>query len=196
MGPARPSMAASNCLHPLRTRRSSRIIDLAEPAPSAQELDTILTIAARVPDHGKLVPWRFIVFEGEGRARAGEAFARVLAAKDPQADAKRLADERNRFLRVPLVVGVISSAGPHVKIPEWEQLLSAAACCQNLLLATLALGYGATWISEWPTYDADARAALGLAEHERVAGFIYMGTPTQKLEDRPRPDLAQVVTRF
>jgi len=185
-----------DALELLRTRRSSRIIDLVEPAPSAQELDTILTIAARVPDHGKLVPWRFIVFEGEGRARAGEAFAQVLAAKDPQADDKRLADERNRFLRVPLVVGVISSAAPHVKIPEWEQLLSAAACCQNLLLATLALGYGATWISEWPTYDAAARAALGLAEHERVAGFIYMGTPTQKLEDRPRPELAQVVTRF
>ncbi|MFG1480962.1 nitroreductase [Xanthobacter sp. V4C-4] len=180
----------------LRTRRSSRIIDLQEPAPTAEHLDTILTIAARVPDHGKLAPWRFIVFEGEGRARAGEAFARVLAAKDPDSSEKRLADERNRFLRVPLVVGVVSSAAPHVKIPEWEQLLSAAACCQNLLLAAAALGYGATWISEWPTYDADARAALGLAAHERVAGFIYLGTASQTLEDRPRPDLAQVVTRF
>lgn len=180
----------------LRTRRSCRIIDLQEPAPAAADLETILTIAARVPDHGKLAPWRFIVFEGEGRARAGEAFARVLAAKEPEASEKRLADERNRFLRVPLVVAVVSTAAPHVKIPEWEQLLSAAACCQNMLLAATALGYGATWISEWPTYDADARAALGLAAHERVAGFIYMGTPTQKLEDRPRPDLAQIVTRF
>lgn len=180
----------------LRTRRSSRIMDLAEPAPTAADLDTILTIAARVPDHGKLAPWRFIVFEGEGRARAGEAFAKVLADKDPEASEKRLEEERHRFLRVPLVVAVVSSAAPHVKIPEWEQLLSAAACCQNMLLAALALGYGATWISEWPTYDANARAALGLAAHERIAGFIYMGTPTQKMEDRPRPDLGQVVTRF
>lgn len=180
----------------LRTRRSSRIMDLQEPAPSPEELETILTIAARVPDHGKLAPWRFIVFEGEGRARAGEAFAKVLAAKDQEATEKRLEDERQRFLRVPLVVGVVSSAAPHVKIPEWEQLLSAAACCQNMLLATLALGYGATWISEWPTYDADARAALGLAEHERVAGFIYIGTAAQKMEDRPRPELARIVTRF
>ncbi|WP_454916985.1 nitroreductase family protein [Xanthobacter sediminis] len=180
----------------LRTRRSSRIIDLQEPAPSAQELDTILSIAARVPDHGKLAPWRFIVFEGEGRARAGEAFAKVLATKDSAATDKRLAEERNRFLRVPLVVAVVSSAAPHVKIPEWEQLLSAAACCENLLLAALALGYGATWITEWPAYDADARAALGLAAPERIAGFIYIGTPTQALEDRPRPDLAQIVTRF
>lgn len=185
-----------NAIELLSTRRSSRIIDLQEPAPSAEELDAILTIAARVPDHGKLAPWRFIVFEGEGRARAGEALAHVLAAKDGEASERRLEEERARFLRVPLVVGVVSSAAPHVKIPEWEQLLSAAACCQNMLLATLALGYGATWISEWPTYDADARAALGLAAHERMAGFIYIGTPAQKLEDRPRPDLSQIVTRF
>lgn len=180
----------------LRTRRSSRIIDLGAPAPSAEELDTILAIAARVPDHGKLAPWRFIVFEGEGRARAGDALAQALAAKDAQAADKRLEEERGRFLRAPLVVAVVSRAAPHVKIPEWEQLLSAAACCQNMLLAALALGYGATWMTEWPTYDAGARAALGLAAHERVAGFIYIGTPAQKLEDRPRPDLAEIVTRF
>ncbi|MDQ0503942.1 nitroreductase family protein [Xanthobacter agilis] len=190
----------------LRTRRSSRIMDLQEPGPSPQDLDTILAIAARVPDHGKLAPWRFIVFEGEGRARAGEAFAKVLAAKafaakdlatkNQDTTDKRLDEERKRFLRVPLVVAVVSRAAPHVKIPEWEQVMSAAACCQNMLIAALALGYGATWISEWPTYDAEARAALGLAEHERVAGFIYMGTAALQLEDRPRPDLAQIVTRF
>lgn len=180
----------------LSTRRSSRIIDLVAPGPSAQDLDTILTLAARVPDHGKLAPWRFIVFEGEGRARAGEALAAALKASDPQVADKRLEDERSRFLRVPLVVAVVSTAAPHVKIPEYEQLLSAAACCQNMLIAAAALGYGATWVTEWPTYDAGARAALGLAAHERIAGFIYMGTATQKLEDRPRPDLAQVVTRF
>lgn len=180
----------------LRTRRSSRIVDLTEPAPKPEELDTILSIAARVPDHGKLAPWRFIVFESEGRLRAGEALARVFAELNPDATEKRLEDEKGRFARVPLVVAVVSSAQPHVKIPEWEQLLSSAAAAQNLLLATLALGYGATWITEWPTYEPKARAALGLAEHERITGFIYIGTPTQALEDRPRPALSEVVTRF
>lgn len=185
-----------DALELLATRRSSRILDLAAPGPSADELDTILTIAARVPDHGKLAPWRFIVFEGEGRARAGAALAAVLAAADPATPEKRLGEEQNRFLRAPLVVAVVSRAAPHVKIPEYEQLLSAAACCQNMLLAAAALGYGATWVTEWPTYDEAARAALGLSSTEQLAGFIYMGTATQKLEDRPRPALAEVVTRF
>lgn len=186
----------SDTLNLLSNRRSSRILDLVAPGPSAADLDTILAIASRVPDHGKLAPWRFIVFEGEGRARAGVALAEALKASDPAATDKRLEEERGRFLRVPTVVAVVSTAAPHVKIPEYEQLLSAAASCQNILIAAAALGYGATWVTEWPTYDAGARAALGLAEHERIAGFIYMGTATQKLEDRPRPDLAQVVTRF
>ena len=180
----------------LATRRSSRVIDLVAPAPSAEELDTILTIGARVPDHGKLAPWRFIVLEGDGRARAGEKLAEALAASDPGIAEKRLEDERARFLRAPLVVAVVSRAAPHVKIPEYEQLLSAAAACQNILIACAALGYGATWLTEWTTYDANARAALGLDEFERFVGFIYIGTATQKLEDRPRPALAEVVTRF
>ncbi|MFG1374621.1 nitroreductase [Xanthobacter oligotrophicus] len=185
-----------DALELLATRRSSRIIDLVEPGPSADELDTLLTIASRVPDHGKLAPWRFIVFEGEGRARAGGKLAEVLAAADPGVSEKRLEDERGRFLRAPVVVAVVSRAAPHVKIPEFEQLLSSAAACQNLLIAAAALGYGATWLSEWPTYDSEARTALGLDAFERITGFIYIGTATQKLEDRPRPDLAAVVTRF
>ncbi|MDI4666059.1 nitroreductase [Xanthobacter autotrophicus] len=185
-----------DALELLATRRSSRVIDLVEPGPSAQDLDTILTIASRVPDHGKLAPWRFIVFEGEGRARAGSLLAEVAAAADPGISEKRLDEERGRFLRAPLVVAVVSRAAPHVKIPEFEQLLSSAAACQNMLIAAAALGYGATWLTEWPTYDSEARSALGLDAFERIAGFIYMGTATQKLEDRPRPELAAVVTRF
>lgn len=180
----------------LATRRSSRVIDLAAPGPSDAELDTILTIAARVPDHGKLAPWRFIVIAGEARARTGAALADALAAADPAASERRIAEERGRFLRAPVVVAVVSRAAPHVKIPEYEQLLSAAASCQNMLLAAAALGYGATWLTEWPAYDAGARAALGLSAHERIAGFIYIGTPAQRLEDRPRPDLADIVTRL
>ncbi len=185
-----------DALELLRTRRSSRVIDLTAPGPSAEDLETILTIAARVPDHGKLAPWRFIVFEGDGRLRAGAALAQVFAAANPEAAERRLEEERNRFARAPLVVAVVSRAAAHVKIPEWEQLLSSAAVAENLLLAAAALGYGATWLTEWPTYDADARAALGLDAHERVTGFIYIGTATQTLEDRPRPALSEVVTRF
>ncbi|GGF85195.1 nitroreductase [Azorhizobium oxalatiphilum] len=180
----------------LQTRRSSRVVDLVLPGPSPEQLDIMLTIASRVPDHGKLAPWRFIVFEGEGRVRAGMALADVYAELNPDASEKRLNEERGRFARVPLVVAVVSSAAPHVKIPEWEQLLSSAAAAENLLLAAMALGYGATWITEWPTYEPKARAALGLAEHERITGFLYIGTATQALEDRPRPALADIVTRF
>ncbi|MBA4788965.1 MAG: nitroreductase [Rhizobiales bacterium] len=180
----------------LLTRRSTRILDFAEPGPSAAELTTLLTIASRVPDHGKLAPWRFVVFQGEGRARAGAALADVLARKEPDAGEKRLTLERERFTRAPLVVLVVSRAAPHVKIPEWEQVLSSAACAQNLLVGAAALGYGATWLTEWPAYDAEARAALGLSEAERIIGFVYVGTATQKLEDRPRPPLDEIVTYF
>lgn len=180
----------------LRARRSTRILDLAEPGPSAQELETILTIGARVPDHGKLAPWRFVLFEGEGRARAGEMLAQVLMETDPEASERRQQEERGRFLRAPLVIAVVSRAAPHVKIPEWEQVLSAAASTQNMVIAATALGYGVTWLTEWPTYEPKARAALGLEPFERIAGFLYVGTATQKLEDRPRPALSEVVTRF
>ncbi len=180
----------------LSARRSTRILDLVEPGPSADELDTILTIGARVPDHGKLAPWRFIVFEGEGRARAGAALAEVLAETDPAATARRQEEEAGRFLRAPLVIAVVSRAAPHVKIPEWEQVLSAAASVQNMLIAATALGYGVNWVTEWPAYEPKARAALGLEPFERVAGFLYVGTATQKLEDRPRPPLSEIVTRF
>lgn len=180
----------------LRTRRSSRILDLVEPGPSAVDLETMLTLAARVPDHGKLAPWRFIVFEGEGRGRAGAVLADALVAVDPQASTRRVEEERARFLRAPVVVAVVSRAAPHMKIPEWEQVLSAAACAQNLLIAATALGFGVNWLTEWPAYEPAARAALGLADAERIVGFIYLGTATQALEDRPRPALNEIVTRF
>ncbi|WP_127091088.1 nitroreductase family protein [Aquabacter cavernae] len=180
----------------LLTRRSTRILDFAEPGPSADQLNTLLTIAARVPDHGKLAPWRFIVLEGEGRARAGAALADIVARKEPDAGEKRMAFELERFTRAPVVITVVSRAAPHVKIPEWEQTLSAAACAQNLLVAAAALGFGATWLTEWPAYDADGRAALGLSEAERIVGFVYVGTAVQKLEDRPRPPLDEIVTYF
>jgi nitroreductase len=180
----------------LTTRRSVKAVELSGPAPSAAEIDTLLTVASRVPDHGKLTPWRFIVFEGEARAVAGNAIAAAFQAKYPDAKPEHIEAERSRLIRAPLVVAVVSRAGPHVKIPEWEQVLSAGAAAMNLVLAAHALGYGANWITEWYAYDRAVLDALGLAPHERIAGFIHIGTPPGPPEDRPRPALDEIVTRF
>jgi len=180
----------------LSTRRSVKPIELRDPAPSAAEIDTILTIASRVPDHGKLTPWRFILFEGDARAAIGETIAAAFSADRPDATADQIQFERNRLTRAPLVIAVVSRAGPHVKIPEWEQILSAGAATMNLITAVHALGYAANWITEWYAYDPRIRAALGLSDHERIAGFVHIGTPVRPPEDRPRPPLSEIVTRY
>jgi nitroreductase len=180
----------------LTTRRSFKAVELAGPAPSAAEIDTLLTIASRVPDHGKLAPWRFIVFEGEARALAGAAIAAAFAKKYPDAKPEHVEAERARLTRAPLVIAVVSRAGPHVKIPEWEQVLSAGAAAMNLVLAAHALGYGASWITEWYAYDRNVLDALGLEPQERIAGFIHIGRPPGSPEDRPRPPLNEIASRF
>jgi len=185
-----------NALELLTTRRSFKAVELSGPGPSAAEIDTLLTVAARVPDHGKLAPWRFIVFEGEARRAAGDAIAAAFQAKYPDAKPEHVEAERNRLMRAPLVVAVVSRAGPHVKIPEWEQILSSGAAAMNLVLAAHALGFGANWITEWYAYDRAVLDALGLEPHERIAGFVHIGTPPGPPEDRPRPALSEIVTRF
>jgi nitroreductase len=180
----------------LTSRRSVKPVELIGPAPSAADIDTILTVASRVPDHGKLVPWRFLVFEGDGRLKAGETIAAVFHADHPDAKPEHVEMERNRLARAPLVVGVVSRAAPHVKIPEWEQVLSAGAAAMSLVLAAHAMGYAATWITEWYAYDRKVLAALGVADNERVAGFVHIGRPTRPPEDRPRPPLSEIVTRY
>jgi len=180
----------------LTTRRSFKPVELAGPAPSAAEVDQLLTVASRVPDHGKLAPWRFIVFEGHARLAAGDAIAKAYAAKYPQAKPEHVEAERNRLTRAPLVVAVVSRAAPHVKIPEWEQVLSAGAAAMNLVLAAHALGYGASWITEWYAYDRGVLDSFGLAPNERIAGFVHIGRPPGPPEDRPRPPLSEIASRF
>ena len=180
----------------LLTRRSVGQAFLAEPGPNADELETMLTIATRVPDHGKLAPWRLVTFAGDARVKAGEALAHLAKRKRPDMDEVSLENERRQFLPSPLVVGVISTAAPHVKIPEFEQLLSAANVAFNLEHAAYALGFAATWITRWYTFDAEAAALLGARPGERFVGFIHIGTPTTVIEDRPRPDLAEIVTEW
>ena len=180
----------------LKTRRSIPAVNIVEPGPSAAEIEEMLTIAARVPDHGKLVPFRFVLFEGEARAAAGAATAALLAARRPDADPKLIAAEANRFTRSPLVIAVVSRAAPHAKIPEWEQVLAAAASAMNLMIAANAMGYATQWLTEWVTYDEEARALLGLSPEERLVGLIHVGTPDIPPFARPRPDLADIVTRW
>lgn len=180
----------------LKSRRSVPASQLVEPGPTAEQLETLLTIAARVPDHGKLVPWRFIVFAGAGRAAAGELIARVYHADNPGADEAKLAHERGRLTRAPLVVGVVCRAAPHVKIPEWEQQLSVGAVCMNLIVAANAMGFGTVWLTEWYSHDRRVAEGLGLAPHERMAGFVHIGTATEKPADRVRPVLSEIVRVF
>jgi nitroreductase len=185
-----------DALELLKTRRSVKPMELTGPPPSPAELDTLLTIASRVPDHGKLTPWRFIVFEGDARLKAGEAIAKVFRADHPDATPEQIEFERRRLARAPLVIAVVSRAGPHVKIPEWEQLLSSGAAAMSLVLASHAMGYAATWITEWYAYDRRVLDALGLAPNEKITGFVHVGRPAKPPDDRPRPPLSQIVTRF
>ena len=180
----------------LLTRRSVAAHRLAEPAPGPAEMETLLTAASRVPDHGRLAPWRFIVIEGDARHRMGETIAAAFTADNPGADGEKLAVERNRLARAPLVIAVVSTARPHPKIPEWEQVLSAGGVCMNLLHAAKALGYGATWITEWIAFDRRVLDALGLAPHERLAGYVHIGTAVEAPAERVRPALADLVTRL
>jgi nitroreductase len=181
----------------LQKRRSAKAMLLAAPGPTPEELDTILGCAARVPDHKRLVPWRFIVFEGGARAEFGEVLARAVAAEEAEPPSSvRLEAERGRLTRAPTVVCVVSRVVPTPGAPEIEQLLSCGAAAFNLCLAANALGYGTCWITEWYSFSATVAQALGLAANERVAGFVYIGTDSAPQEDRERPVMADIVTRW
>jgi nitroreductase len=189
-------IAVPDAIDLLKTRRSIKPREMTAPGPSPAELETILTIGARVPDHGKLAPWRFIVFEGDARARASEMIAKVFASKNPNAQASEIENEKRRLTDAPLVIGVISSAKPHPKIPTWEQQLSAGASAMNIVTAASALGYGACWLTGWFAFDRDVLDGLGLSADEKLAGFVHIGTASKPTEDRPRPVLSEIVTRF
>ena len=169
---------------------------MVEPGPGKAELEIILRAGARVPDHGKLAPWRFIVFRGEARRQFGEVLSRACAATQPGATSDQVAFEANRLTRAPVVVAVISRVTPGIKIPEWEQLLSAGAVCQNMLIAATALGYGAQWLTEWYAFDAGVNEALGLAENEKVAGYLYFGSESVPKDERPRPELSEITSEW
>ncbi len=184
----------SSILAFLRSRKSASAKAMTGPGPKREELSEILEIAVRVPDHGKLAPWRFVVFEGQARAKVGEAFAAAWHKKHPDHGAEMLDFQRGLFMRAPLIVTVVSTAKSHAKIPVWEQQMSTGALCFNLELAAIAKGFDVQWQSDWIAYDEAAKSAMGVAPEENIAGIIYIGKSSAPLEDRPRPDAAAITT--
>ena len=178
----------------LATRRSMPAFQMREPGPSKEEIEKILTLARRVPDHGKLAPWRFIVFRGAERERISLALSNIAKADKPELSEEMIKVEETRLTRAPVVIAVVSKAAPHVKIPEWEQLMSAGAVCLNTLMAANALGYFSNWLTEWMAYDERAYPILGVNPGEKIAGFIHIGSTDFPVTERPRPQLADIVT--
>ncbi|MEO9902174.1 MULTISPECIES: nitroreductase [Alphaproteobacteria] len=178
----------------LLTRRSHPCVTMTEPGPGEADLRDILTAAARVPDHGKLAPWRFVIYRNSQREIIGRKLLEICEAENGPLEGARKEQELIRFSRAPLVIGVISTAAIHPKIPVWEQELSAGAVCMNLVSAASAAGYASQWLSEWYCFHETAARYLGCGEDERFAGFIHIGTPTQAPFERPRPDLADICT--
>ncbi|EXL05647.1 nitroreductase family protein [Brucella anthropi] len=180
----------------LAQRSSTPISAISGPAPEGEELAVLLKVAARVPDHGRLTPWRFILYRGDARLKVGEYLAQRAEEIEGPMPEGRKEKELTRFSRAPLVVGVVSSPVAHERIPEWEQFLSAGAVAMNLCTAANALGYASNWITNWYSDDASARAFLGLAPNERVAGFVHIGTAANKMPERPRADMDKIVTEY
>jgi nitroreductase len=173
----------------LRSRRTGKPMHMVAPGPSEAQIRDILTVAMRVPDHGKLAPWRFVAIRAQDRGAFEQALVAAYRAEKPQAGHLEVEAISRFATQAPSLVVVFSSVRPQSHIPVWEQELSAGALCQNLLLATHAHGYVGCWLTGWPAYAASVHTLLGGRADERIAGFFFLGTPGEPIEDRPRPDL-------
>ena len=191
-GEALPVQASPEVLAFLARRRSASAMTLSAPGPGPEALTELLRLAARVPDHGKLSPWRFVILQGEAKAVFAE---RITALAAGQANPVKANAALRKLTRPPVCVAVISRYIPG-EIPEWEQRQSASAVCLQMLLAAAALGWGANWITDWYSYDPQALDILGVAEGEKVAGFLYLGTATEAPQERARPDIAAITSEW
>jgi nitroreductase len=192
-------ISGANLLAFLERRRSVKPMDLCEPGPTPDELRRILTVACRVPDHGGLVPWRFILFQGTARKAASTALAALYAAQNPDLSERTLGTLQKLsrlFTHAPLVVAVVSRADSAARKPEWEQVPTVGAVCMNLIVATTALGYASVWLTGWAAYDAEALPALGVGAEEKIAGFVHIGTARERPPDRRRPALDDLITSW
>ena len=178
----------------LDARRSVPSRLLGAPGPTDDQLLRMLASAVRVPDHGKLVPWRFVRIAGDARLALGEFLARRSRERDPGAPEAAVEKDRLRFSFAPVIVAVVASPTPGHKVPEIEQLLSGGAVCFALLQAAQALGFGAQWLTGWAAYDPEVRARFGLSEHERILGFVHIGTAAEAAPERVRPDPATLLS--
>ena len=175
-------------------RRSGKAVDMRAPEPDKSQMEQILSAAMRVPDHGKTAPFYFLVFEGAVRKQVAAIIAEAYARNTPGDKPKKAVEAGEKFLQAPTVVAVIYRARK-AKHPLWEQIMSAGAACQNLILAANALGFAAQWLSRWYAYDDYVRKGLGLDGRDVVAGFIHIGRPPKKQEgERERPALCDLVT--
>ncbi|MDL5367432.1 nitroreductase [Xanthomonas sp. NCPPB 2654] len=181
-------MRTLHSLQALDERRSVPSKQLGEPGPDAATLLAMLRSAVRVPDHGKLVPFRFLRIAGPARLALGDFLAERTLQRDPDAPPAAVEKDRARFAHAPLAVAVIVRLQREEKVPEIEQWLTAGSVCFALLQAAQAYGFGAQWLTAWMAYDAAVAARLGLAENERIAGFIHIGTPRLQVPERERPD--------
>jgi nitroreductase len=181
----------------LNTRTSVGSRQLGEPGPDAAQLEALLAAAVRVPDHGKLAPWRLLLIRGDARAALGAALAAIHVAHDPEAPSAVIDKDRERYNFAPVIVAVIARIDDqHPKIPAQEQLLSAGCVAYNLLLGAQALGFGAQWLTGWAAYDHDAGALLGLAQGERIVGFVHIGSAREPAPERTRPQPANLVSEW
>ncbi|MGL4404550.1 MAG: nitroreductase family protein [Notoacmeibacter sp.] len=183
-------------IHFLETRQSIPVSQIGEPGPDDATLAEILNLALRVPDHGRLEPWRFILYRGAARDLAGQHIAERLNERDGPLPADVFDRELKRLSRAPLVVGVVSCPKPHERIPEWEQFLSAGAVAANINFAAKAYGFVSNWVTGWFADDKEAMRRLGVGEHERIAGFVHIGSFNQPFPERPRPELKNLVTDY
>lgn len=187
-------MTTLDTLELMMTRRSVVAQMLTEPGPNDEQLAQILRAATRVPDHGKLAPWRIQILRKDGQARLGDLFGDLFARIHPEANEKQIAFERYRPQRAPLLLVVTAKLRQGHKIPECEQLLSGGAVCAFLLMAAQALGFASQWLTEWPAYRDEVVRALGHhPETDRILGFVYIGSAGEPASERWRPALADVV---
>ncbi len=186
----------SNPLSLLLQRHSAPSRQLGEPAPEGAALQALLEAAIRVPDHGKLEPFRLILLQGAAKLAFGEQLATLSLQLHPDLPESKREKERTRYTFAPLVVAVVARIDADSKVPVIEQQLSAGCVAYNLLLGSEALGFGAQWLTGWAAYDREATAILGLADNEQVIGFVHIGTPQIEVPDRERPALADVVSTW
>lgn len=186
----------STTLSLLKTRRSAKSKTMVAPGPGASELEDILSIGLRVPDHGKIAPWRFVIIEGEAQARFSQGLTDLYKAEKPAAPALEVQAIAEFATAAPTLVAVLSRVNTERKIPAWEQELSAGAACQNMLIAAHAMGYAGQWLTGWPAYAQGVPALLGGEPGDKIAGYLFFGTAGCPLKERPRPDLGEISWRL